>query len=106
VPRSRDLPPDPVREAGFLTVEQLRRGILLNCITHSFWLTSHEPVFQMEWDGDTYFEDNIEGEHWAVSFPRRGAVAVFYSSESSRNPSPRAARRTTSPGTSGGCPGP
>src|SRR5262249_10463018 len=62
--------------------------VVLNCITHSFWLTAHEPVFQMFWDGDTYFEDNIQGEHWAVSFSEGGAVAVFYSTESSRNPFP------------------
>src|SRR5262249_19653855 len=31
---------------------------------------------------------NIEGEHWAVSFCGGGAVAVFYSTESSRNPFP------------------
>ncbi len=86
--RTRDLPPDPVRDAGFPAVEQLRRGVVLNCIASSFWLAAHEPVFMMEWDGDTYFEDDIQGEHWAVSFPKGGAVAVFYSSESSRNPFP------------------
>ena len=86
--RTRDLPPDPVRDAGFPAVEQLSRGVVLNCIASSFWLAAHEPVFMMEWDGDTYFEDDIQGEHWAVSFPKGGAVAVFYSSESSRNPFP------------------
>ena len=66
----------------------MRRGVVLNCIAHSFWLPSHEPVFQMDWEGDTYFEDNIQGEHLAVSFPEGGAVAVFYSTESPRNPFP------------------
>jgi hypothetical protein len=79
---------DPIRDAGFPTVEQLRRGIILNCIAHSFWLPNHDTVFHMDWEGDTYFEDNIQGEHWAVSFDGSGAVAVFYSSESSRNPFP------------------
>jgi hypothetical protein len=83
-----DLPLDPVRDAGFPTVEQLRRGIALNCIAHSFWLAGYEPVFEMDWDEDTYFEDALQGEHWAVSIPGDGAVAVFYSSESSRNPFP------------------
>lgn len=86
--RHHDLPPDPVGDAGFPTVEQLRRGVLLNCIAHSFWLPAHELVFQMYWDGDTYFEDDIQGEDWAVSFSGDGAVAVFYSSESARNPFP------------------
>ncbi|WP_020475659.1 hypothetical protein [Zavarzinella formosa] len=84
----RDLPPDPVRDASFPTIGQLRRGILLNCIARSFWLVAHEPAFEMECDGDTYFGANGEGEHWAVSFPEGGAVAVFFSSESSRNPFP------------------
>ncbi|HEY3963909.1 MAG TPA: hypothetical protein VGM05_05080 [Planctomycetaceae bacterium] len=86
--RPHGLPPDPVRDAGFPAVEQLRRGIVLNFVAHSFWLTSHEPVFQMDWEDDTCFEDNIQGEHLAVSFPEGGAVAVFYSTESSRNPFP------------------
>jgi hypothetical protein len=91
--QKRAAPPRPTarsspRRWGFPIVEQLRRGIVLNCIAHSFWLTAHEPVFEMDWDGDTYFEDNIQGEHWAVSFPEGGAVAVFYSTESPRNPFP------------------
>jgi hypothetical protein len=86
--RHPDLPPDPIRDAGFPTVEQLRRGILLNCIAHSFWLPPHQVVFQMYWEGNTYFEDGMQGEHWAVSFSAEGAVAVFYSSESDRNPFP------------------
>jgi hypothetical protein len=87
--RAHDLPPDPVRDAGFPTVEQLRRGVVLSCIAHSFWLPAQEPVvFEMYWDGDSYFEDNIQGEHWAVTFPGVGAVAAFYSNESSRNPFP------------------
>lgn len=83
-----DLPPDPVRDSGFPTVEQLRRGILLNCIAHSFWLPANETVFQMYWTGNTYFEDGMQGEHLAVSFSRPGAVATFFSSESARNPFP------------------
>jgi hypothetical protein len=85
---AHDLPPNPIRDAGFPTVEQVRRGIVLNCIAHSFWLPTHESVFEIGWDDDTYFEDLLQGEHWAVSFPKHGAVAVFYSSESSRNPFP------------------
>jgi hypothetical protein len=85
---AHNLPPDSTRDAGFPTVEQLRCGIVLNCIAHSFWLTAHQPVFQIYWDDDTFFEDNIQGEHWAVAFAPRGAVAVFYSSESDRNPYP------------------
>jgi hypothetical protein len=73
---------------GFPTVQQLRRGIMLGCIASSFWLAAHEPVFQMFWDGDSYIDDQIQGERWAVSFPKSGAVAVFFSSESSRNPWP------------------
>ncbi|WP_238537662.1 hypothetical protein [Zavarzinella formosa] len=42
----------------------------------------------MEWDRDTYFEDTCEGEHWAVTFHEGGAVVVFFSSESTRNPFP------------------
>jgi hypothetical protein len=79
---------ESVRDAGFPTVERLRRGIVLCCITHSFWLAVHEPVFHMFWDGDTYFEDEIQCEYWAVTFTEGGAVAVFYSSESDRNPFP------------------
>jgi hypothetical protein len=79
---------DSVRDAGFPTVEQLRRGIVLCCITHSFWLAVHDPVFTMFWDDNTYFEDEIQGEYWTVAFTEGGAVAVFYSSESHRNPFP------------------
>jgi hypothetical protein len=90
VSRVHDLPPDPVRDAGFPTVEQLRRGIVLDCIIHSFWLITHthDPVCYMIWEGDTYFEDTIQGEHWAISFTPGGAVVVFFSSESTRNPFP------------------
>jgi hypothetical protein len=73
---------------GFPTVEQLRRGILLGCIVHSFWLAAEDPVTEQYWEGDTYMDDQLEGERWAVSFPQGGAVAVFYSNESSRNPYP------------------
>jgi hypothetical protein len=79
---------DSVREAGFPTVELLRHGIVLCCITSSFWLAVHEPVFSIFWDENTYFEDEIQGEYWAVAFTEGGAVAVFYSSESDRNPFP------------------
>jgi hypothetical protein len=79
---------DSVRDAGFPTVEQLRRGIVLCCITHSFWLAVNEPVFYMFWHDGTYFEDEIQGEYWSVAFTEGGAVAVFYSSESPRNPFP------------------
>ena len=85
-------PTDPiiksVRDAGFPAVEQLRRGIVLCCITHSFWLAVHDPVFYMFWQDGTYFEDEMQGEQWAVAFIEGGAVAVFYSSESPRNPFP------------------
>jgi hypothetical protein len=76
-------------QQGFPTVQQLRRGIVLGCIAHSFWLVANDPVFVMFWDGDTYLDDQIQGERWAVAFPEGGAVAVFYSSESSRNPYPK-----------------
>ncbi len=79
---------ESIRDAGFPTVEQLRRGIVLCCITHSFWLAVHEPVFLMLWDDGTYFQDDIQGEYWAAAFTEGGAVAVFYSSESERNPFP------------------
>jgi hypothetical protein len=75
---------------GFPTVEQLRHGILLGCIAHAFWLAANEGLFahNHHWDGDTYVGDNDQGEQWAVSFYPEGAVAVFYSSESERNPFP------------------
>ena len=73
---------------GFPTVQQLRRGIVLGCIAHSFWLAVWEPVFEQFWDGDTYLDDQMQGERWAAAFSEGGAVAVFYSSESSRNPYP------------------
>jgi hypothetical protein len=38
------------------------------------------------WDGNTYIDDNEQGERWAVSFGLEGAVAVFYSQDSERNP--------------------
>ena len=85
---AHDLQPDSVRDSGFPTVEQLRRGIILDRITQSFWLVNHELVSESVWDGNTYSETNGEGEHWAASFVKRGAVAVFFSSESFRNPFP------------------
>lgn len=75
---------------GFPTVQQLRRGILLGCIAHSLWLAAHEGMFahNHQWDGDTYADDNDQGERWAVTFRPEGAVAVFYTNESERNPFP------------------
>jgi hypothetical protein len=77
-----------VRDAGFPTVEQLRRGVVLCSITSAYWLAVHDPVFTIYWHGGTYFEDEMQGEHWAVAFAKGGAVAAFFSSESSRNPFP------------------
>jgi hypothetical protein len=76
---------------GFPTVKQLRRGILLGCIAHSLWLAANEGIFRYNqfWDGDTYVDENDQGERWAVAFDMKGAVAVFYSSESERNPFPK-----------------
>jgi hypothetical protein len=79
---------DSVRDAGFPTVEQLRRGIVLCCITSSYWLAVHDPVSTIFWHDGTYFEDEMQGESWSVAFTEGGAVAVFYSSESPRNPFP------------------
>ncbi len=83
-----DPPFENILAQGFPTVERLRRGIVLGCIAHSFWLAVNERVFEQFWEGDTYMDDQMQGERWAVSFPDGGAVAVFYSSESSRNPYP------------------
>ncbi|MCB0325885.1 MAG: hypothetical protein KDD69_20040 [Bdellovibrionales bacterium] len=77
-----------VARQGFPTVQQLRRGIILGCIARSFWLAKEDPVFELFWEGDTYLDDEMGGERWAVAFSDVGAVAVFYSSESSRNPYP------------------
>jgi hypothetical protein len=77
-----------VAQQGFPTVQQLRRGIVLGCIASSFWLAAEEPVFEQFLEGDTYLDDQMQGERWAVAFPEGGAVAVFYSSESCRNPYP------------------
>jgi hypothetical protein len=79
---------ESVRDAGFPTVEQLRRGIVLRCIIDSFWLATHDPMSVAFWEDNTYFEDEIQGESWAVTFTGVGAVAVFYSTESERNPFP------------------
>jgi hypothetical protein len=74
---------------GFPTVEQLRRGILLGCIADALWLAANQGIFAgHQWDGDTYVDDNEQGELWAATFTPDGAVAVFYSSESERNPFP------------------
>jgi hypothetical protein len=75
---------------GFPTVKQLRRGILLGCIAHALWLAANQGMFahNHQWEGDTYVEDIDQGERWAVTFVSEGAVAVFYSSESERNPFP------------------
>ena len=68
---------------GFPTVQQFRRGILLGCIAHALWLAANDGSFahNHQWDGDTYVDDNDQGETWAVSFTAEGAVAAFYSSE-------------------------
>jgi hypothetical protein len=79
---------DHLTRQGFPTVEQLRRGIILGCVAHSFWLAAEEAVSEEFWNGDTYVNDEMQGERWAVAFPKGGALAVFYSSESSRNPYP------------------
>ncbi|QDU96243.1 hypothetical protein [Lignipirellula cremea] len=79
---------EDVARNGFPTVQQLRRGILLGCIAQSFWLVKEEPVFELFWADDIYLDDQMGGERWAVAFSEAGAVAVFYSSESSRNPYP------------------
>jgi hypothetical protein len=74
---------------GFPTVKKLRRGILLGCIADALWLAANQGSYAgQHWDGDTYKADNQQGEIWAVAFKPEGAVAVFYSSESERNPFP------------------
>jgi len=83
-----DPPYKYIREMGFPTVTRLRQGITLGCIAHSFWLVAHEPVSEQFWDGATYLDDQEQGERWAVSFCETGAVAVFYSTETPRNPFP------------------
>lgn len=80
---------DDVRNAGFPTVQQLRRGVLLRCISTSFWLAARPTDTYVFWEGDTYFEDQHQGEQWAATFSNCGAVVVFFSSESPRNPFPK-----------------
>ena len=81
---------DYVARQGFPTVAQLRRGIRLGCIAHALWLAANKGVFACDhhWEADTYVEDTMQGERWAAAFAPEGAVAVFYSSESERNPFP------------------
>src|SRR5262245_31071363 len=76
---------------GFPTIKQLHQGIVLGCIAHSLWLAANEGMFahNNQWEGDTYADDNDQGARWAVAFRPEGAVAVFYSSESARNPFPQ-----------------
>jgi hypothetical protein len=78
-------------QQGFPTVNQLRDGILLGCIAHALWLAANQGQFAHNhcWDGSTYVDDNDQGERWAVDFQPEGAVAVFYSTESPRNPFPK-----------------
>jgi hypothetical protein len=74
---------------GFPTVKQLRQGILLGYIAYALFLAADEGCSEGHyWDGDTYIDDNQQGETWAVAFTPQGAVAVFYSTESERNPFP------------------
>lgn len=75
-----------IRAAGFPTVNRLRNGITLNCIASAFWLAANEPVFHMFWNGDTYFEDQLQGEQWSATFTPSGTVVLFFSSESTRKP--------------------
>lgn len=79
-----------ISRQGFPTVSQLRRGILLGCISHAMWLAANEGMFEYEkeWIDTTYCDDNGQGERWAVDFSDGGAVAVFYTNESDRNPYP------------------
>lgn len=78
---------DHFARQGFPTVAQLRRGILLGCIANALYLTTSEGHWSgIQWEGDTYLEDNEQGERWAAAFTSQGAVAVFHSSESDRNP--------------------
>ncbi len=80
---------DYVSRQGFPTVKQLRDGILLGCIADALWLAANQGSFDgKQWEGDTYLDDNQQGEQWAVAFTPAGTVAVFYSSESERNPFP------------------
>jgi hypothetical protein len=80
---------DYVTREGFPTVKQLREGLLLGSIADALWLAANQGSFAgCEWDGDTFVENNEQGELWAVAFTPAGAVAVFYSSESDRNPFP------------------
>ena len=71
---------------GFPTVTQLRQGILLGCIAEAVHCAADGGVREHVWDGDAYAQDIYQGERWAVAFTDTGAVTVFYSSESERNP--------------------
>jgi hypothetical protein len=78
-----------IAEQGFPTVKQLHQGIVLGSIADAMYLaTGQESYAGRSWDGDTYRDDNQQGELWAAAFTPEGAVAVFYSSESERNPWP------------------
>jgi hypothetical protein len=81
---------DHLARQGFPTVEQLRRGILLGCIAHALWLAANQGSYAgIHREGDAFMEDNGQGERWAAAFTPEGVVAVFYSSESERNPWPQ-----------------
>jgi hypothetical protein len=73
---------------GFPTVKKFREGILLGCIANALWLASGGESVGYVWEDGTYFDDSEQGEQWSVALTHEGAVAVFYSSESTRNPYP------------------
>jgi hypothetical protein len=80
---------DHLTREGFPAVRQLREGIILGSIADALWQGANQGSFAgHQWDGDTYIHDNQQGERWAVAFTPKGVVAVFYSSESDRNPFP------------------
>lgn len=87
-------------------VTRLRQGILMGCIAEAVHLAMpniHESIVAFvgsdtmgtedDWrehifEDNTYVEDLSQGERWTVAFGDQGAVAVFYSNESDRNPHP------------------
>jgi hypothetical protein len=75
-------------QQGFPTVKQLREGILLRCIANALWIASGGESVGYVWEDDTYFDDDEQGDEWAVSFVPAGAVAVFFGHESERSPHP------------------
>lgn len=79
---------DYIVAQGFPTVTQFRRGILLGCIVEAVSLVEQGSFPEHAWQDNVYNQDIHQGEAWAVAFTDAGAVAVFYSSESERNPHP------------------